>query len=478
MERKTSSLQAVILAAGKGVRMQSAVPKVLHPVGGLSMLHRAVRSVATLNPSRIAVVVGDREALVREELKRISSSVRLQDGALTPVVQSEQRGTGHAVQVALPELDSRAPVLILPGDVPLLTGDDLKRLISSHYADTNRAVSFLTCDHPKPGGLGRVVRDTSGAVEAIVEFRDCTPSQQQISEINSGIYVVESSFLREALSSLRPENAQGELYLTDIISFACSAGQSVHAEKLDSHTHLSGANNRYELSLLDRALRDRIVRRWQDAGVTFEDPDTSYIDENATIGQDSFIGAGTRLVGTSTLGRQVVVEGNSLIRDSTVGDGTRVKLSSYIDQSTVGEECQIGPFAHLRPNSLLKDGVRIGNFVELKNTTLEKGAKASHLSYVGDAHVGQDANIGAGTITCNYDGFTKAQTKIDSGAFIGSNSCLVAPVTVGEGAVVGAGSTITKEVPADALGVTRADQVVVSGWAEKRRKKKAREQKE
>jgi bifunctional UDP-N-acetylglucosamine pyrophosphorylase/glucosamine-1-phosphate N-acetyltransferase len=454
------NISIIILAAGKGTRMYSDAPKVLHTVCGRSMLLRVIDAVSVLSPEKIVVVVGYGAEAVQAELQGISN--------VETVLQAEQNGTGHAVQCALSGAEITSDeVLILPGDVPLIDSKDLLTLCESKAGN---AVSFLTCDHPAPAMLGRVVRDDNGDVEAIVEYKDCSEKQKSISEINSSVYLASKDFLEKSVAALKNNNAQKELYLTDIVAAASKDG-GVVACKVENYFSLSGANNRYELHQLEAARRAEIVKELMVSGVTIEDPSAVYIDEGVVVEPDTYLGAGTRLRGSTKILSGAVIEGNSLIVDSSVGAGTNVKLSCYIEESTIEANCNIGPYAHLRPGSVLKENVKVGNFVETKKVTLEAGAKANHLTYLGDAHVGEAVNIGAGTITCNYDGYNKFKTEIKAGAFIGSNTALVAPVVVGEGAIIGAGSTISKDVPADALVVERAKERTLEGWAAQKRKK-------
>ncbi|MFN8390474.1 MAG: bifunctional UDP-N-acetylglucosamine diphosphorylase/glucosamine-1-phosphate N-acetyltransferase GlmU [Bdellovibrionota bacterium] len=473
MSFKIEKLQVIVLAAGQGTRMRSAVPKVLHRVCGYTLVGRALRAAAGLKPARIVVVVGYGEELVRKELAQLQTLPFLEGIPLHVAVQSEQRGTGHAVQSAMGELSANLDhVLIMPGDCPLIETEQLAALANGAPAS---GLSFLTCDLPDPRGFGRVVRSSSGAVQGIVEQKDCSPEQLAIKEINSSIYLSDYKFLVESLKSIQCNNAQGEYYLTDIVQYGVSQKLPVTAHKLSDCTPLLGANDRAELSQLERMRRDEINRRLMESGVTLEDPAQVYVDDDVLVGRDSYLGAGVRLRGRTVIGGGVTIDGNSIITNSKVGDQTRIKLSCSIDDTDIGPRCEIGPFAHLRPGSKLHDGVKIGNFVETKKAELESGAKVNHLTYIGDAYVGEHVNVGAGTITCNYDGVNKHRTVIEAGAFIGSNSCLVAPVKVGEGAYIGAGSTITKDVPPGSLGIGRARQENVSGWASKKQRSKTGE---
>lgn len=447
--------------------MYSHLPKVLHSVCGRSVLERVLRATLGLKPAKIVVVIGHGGELVSAELERVSKIAKVK---FEIVVQDRQGGTGHAVQTALPVLDPKiSQVLIIPADTILLTTETLKQLSDKKFA---QSVRFISVKHPEPTGFGRVLRSPAGAVSAIVEEKDASPEQRKIAEINSAIYLASYDFLKRALSALKPNNVQGELYLTDIVAIAegeCSG--SVEAILIDDYTQVAGANTRFEMSTLEKQRRLEINRRHMDAGVSFENPDAAYIDEDVVIGKDCFIGAGTRLRGKTKLAESVVLEGDNLIVDSEIGSNTKIKIGCAIESSKIGEKCAIGPFAHLRPGTVVENDVKVGNFVETKKAHLHEGVRAGHLSYIGDAIVEANVNIGAGTITCNYDGVNKHQTVIEKGAFIGSNTSLVAPVKIGAGAVTGAGSAITKDVPAGALALERNKQTVIENWASKRRKK-------
>lgn len=468
---ESSSIQVVLLAAGKGVRMRSELPKVLHRVCGQSLVERVLRASSALPVSRTVVVVGYRAEEVRAEVEKLKTAPSFAHaGEIHCVEQRSQRGTGDAARTALEGLDpSGGPVLIIPGDCPLLTGAQLKELI--RFSSEQRTVlSFISCEPADPSGYGRVIRDHSGKVTAIIEHKDCTPEQLKIGEINSSIYLVDYNFLKESLATLESNNAQGELYLTDIVGYGVRKAVRLDALSVGRAVEILGANSREELSDLERLRRKQICSHWMNSGVSFEDPAATYIDEEVRIGQDSFIGAGTRLRGTTVLGERTIIDGNSSITDSQIGDGVHVKLSCVISEAKVANGVDIGPFAHLRPGTVLAEKVRIGNFVETKQAALGVGAKANHLSYIGDASIGEGSNIGAGTITCNYDGEKKSKTTIGNGVFIGSNSCLVAPVTIGEGAFVGAGSTITEDVPGGALGLGRERQTNIEGWVARKKR--------
>ncbi len=467
MDSKQYVNQVLVLAAGKGTRMRSNLPKVLHRVCGLTLLERVLRASLMLHPSRVVVVAGFGADLVQRELDVLRESGLFGAANLEVVQQLEQKGTGHAVLSALPALEEGGSVMILPGDCPLITGEELREFALSAK---NSPLSFVTCEPESPTGYGRVIRDANGAVRAIVEQKDCTDEQKKVREINAAIYLAEFSFLKESVSQLTAVNAQGEYYLTDIIGYGVKKGLVIGTNKLKDPDAALGANSRAELSVLEAKRRAAINWAIMESGVTLEDPATTYIDEDVKIGAESFIGAGTKLKGRTVIGAGARIDGNSLILDSQLGERVHVKLSCVIAESELGSGIEVGPFAHLRPGSRLEDESRIGNFVETKKAVIGAGAKVNHLSYIGDANVGGKTNIGAGVITCNYDGVHKHQTTIGEGCFIGTNSSLVAPVSIGSGAFVGAGSVITKDVPSGALGLGRAKQANVEGWVERRRR--------
>lgn len=467
-DARQGGVQVVTLAAGKGVRMRSARPKVVHRLAGRTLIERVLRATVPLKPSRMVVVVGYGADEVREAVNAASMARAFGDTEVRFAEQTSQLGTGDAARAALPLLEPAGPVLILPGDSPLLTSERLAAFFEEHRA-TGAQLSFITCEPPDPTGYGRVVRDNRGSVSGIVEHKDCTAAQRHIREINSSIYLVDYGFLTQALSALRNDNAQKEYYLTDIVAAAVADGATVTAHAAGAAVEILGVNSKAELAVLEAIRRAQIAEHWMREGVTMEDPRAVYIDEDVTIGADSFIGAGTRLRGQTVIGERVVIDGNSLISDSTIATGVHVKLGSVITDARVGSRAVIGPYSHLRPGSELSEEVHVGNFVETKQTTIGRGSKANHLSYLGDAAIGPNTNIGAGTITCNYDGTQKHRTAIGRNVFVGSNSSLVAPVAIGDGAFVAAGSTITDEVPAGALGIARGRQVNIENWVQRRK---------
>lgn len=461
-----SKIEAIILAAGKGTRMRSLRPKVLHEVCGQPLLERVIRPVMSVNPSFITVVLGHGYHEVKSYLDRLTNRLNGGTNCIRDVLQEFQGGTGHAVQIASSFLDPGTEfVLILPGDLPLLNETTVKWFVKTALQE-NLDFAVLSMVHPSPASYGRVVRK-HGKLERIVEARDCSPEQLELNEVNSSIYLCRRAHLLEALETLNTNNAQAELYLPDIIAWATEKQLKTDALVLENYLIAEGANTIVELKRLEQIKRTEIAESLMSNGVVFENPQAAYIDELCIVEPDVFIGANVRLKGKCHLKSGSVLEGDSYIIDSVIGNETRIKLGSYIENSCVGNACSVGPFAHLRPGTVVGNSVKIGNFVETKKSTLQDGVKAGHLSYLGDVTVGKDVNVGAGTITCNYDGKSKFHSEIGQGAFIGSNSCLVSPVVIGAGAYVGAGSVITSDVPEGSLGIGRARQKNIDGWTKK-----------
>jgi bifunctional UDP-N-acetylglucosamine pyrophosphorylase/glucosamine-1-phosphate N-acetyltransferase len=450
------SLATVILAAGLGTRMKSQRAKVLHFVAGRPMIEYPVALARALGSGRVVCVLGHQSDAVRAAVE-----TRLGAGAIEVALQLEQRGTGHAVQQAAPLLrDHSGLVLILYGDVPLLTQGTLERLIA---AADERTLALITMTPDSPKGYGRIVRDTAGRFVKIVEEKDCNEALRQIREVNAGIYCVPARFLFEALEAIRPDNAQGELYLTDVAERA--ARELTVTTIVAPVEEVMGVNDRVDLAWADRVMRRRLCEALMRSGVTVRDPDRLYLEPGVAVGPDTELGPGVELRGRTTIGSGCRISAGAILTDVTIGDGVYVKPYCVMTESTVGRAAEIGPFSHLRPGSLLEDEVHLGNFVETKKTRLGPGAKANHLTYLGDADIGAKVNVGCGTITCNYDGYNKFRTVIEDGAFIGSDTQLVAPVTVGAGAIVAAGTTVMSDVPAEALAFTRKEQVTRPGQA-------------
>ncbi len=445
------SLDIVILAAGQGTRMRSALPKVLHPVAGQSMLGHVIETARALEPKAIHVVIGHGAEQVRE---------RLAADDLNFVVQAEQLGTGHAVAQALPALAAER-VLILYGDVPLIEAATLERLL--HKVGPQQ-LALLTVTLNDPTGYGRIVRDGQGVVQAIVEHKDASPDQKLIAEGNTGILAVPGERLGDWLGRLSNSNAQGEYYLTDVIAMAVADGLTVATEQPQDAMEVQGANDRIQLAELERHYQQRAARRLMAQGVTLRDPARFDLRGEVTIGRDVVIDVNVILEGRVVIEDGVEIGPNCVIRDSTLRRGAVVKANSHLEGAELGEGADCGPFARLRPGAVLGAQAHVGNFVEVKNSRMGEGAKAGHLAYLGDAEIGARTNIGAGTITCNYDGANKFRTVLGEDVFIGSNSSLVAPVTLGDGATTGAGSVITADVPAATLALGRARQALIQGW--------------
>ncbi len=445
------SLDIVILAAGQGTRMRSALPKVLHPVAGKPMLGHVIDTARKLAPRKIHVVIGHGAELVRE---------RLTADDINFVLQSEQLGTGHAVAQALPALQAEK-VLILYGDVPLTQVETLTRLLEQA---NDSQLGLLTVNLADPAGYGRIVRNAAGVVQAIVEHKDASDAQRAIREGNTGILAVPGKRLGDWLGRLSNSNAQGEYYLTDVIAMAVADGLVVATETAQDEMEVLGANDRIQLAQLERHYQQRAARQLMAQGVTLLDPARFDLRGEASVGRDVLIDVNVILEGKVVIEDDVQIGPNCVIKDSVLRRGAIVKANSHLEGAELGEGADCGPFARLRPGARLGAKAHVGNFVELKNAVLGDGAKAGHLSYLGDAEIGARSNIGAGTITCNYDGANKHRTVMGEDVFIGSNSSIVAPVTLGNGATTGAGSTVTQDVPAKALAVGRAKQRNIEGW--------------
>ncbi len=441
-------LEVIILAAGQGTRMRSELPKVLHPLASRPLLAHVLETARTLAPLRMHVVVGHGAEQVKEALDAPD---------ITWVLQAEQLGTGHAVLQAMPQVDSDSTVLVLYGDVPLLKPETLAQL-------TEQAPALLTADLDDPGGYGRVLRDDSGQLQGVVEHKDATEQQRVIAEINTGVLAYPAALLKDYLPRVGNANAQGEYYLPDVLSMAVEAGHCVAALRADSADEVMGINDRSQLAEAETLYRAQQAQALMAAGVSLADP--ARIDVRGTLecGRDVFIDVNCVFEGRVVLEDGVTVGPNCVLRHCRVGAGSTVHAMSHIDEAELADGCSVGPYARLRSGTHLATGARIGNFVETKKTTIGAGSKVNHLSYVGDATLGKGVNVGAGTITCNYDGINKHPTKLGDEVFIGSNSTLVAPLDVGDGGFVAAGSTVTREIPGDTLAVSRAKQRNIEGW--------------
>ena len=452
----------VVLAAGKGTRMKSAEPKVLHHAGGLALIEHVLRAADSLQPSTVVVVVG-------HMAERVEDSLRKRLG-LRFALQQPQLGTGHALLQAKPHLAGRSgTVVLLSGDVPLLRPATLQALVRTHES-RGAAATVLTARVDRPDGYGRILRE-DGRIASIVEHKDATAAERAIDEINSGIYAFALEPLFDALASIGAANAQGEYYLPDLVRIYRERGLAVETVSLEDPREILGVNSRRELADVTTILNATRNEELMAAGVSIVDPASAWIDPDVVVGPDTVIHQNVYLEGRTRIGAGCEIHACVRIVDSTIDDGVIVQNFCVITESHIAAGARIGPFAHIRPHSDVGEGAHVGNFTELKKTTLGKGSKANHLSYLGDATIGENVNIGAGTITCNYDGTHKHPTVIEDAAFIGSDSQLVAPVRVGKGAYVAAGSSIVEDVPAGALGIARGKQVNKDGWVEKNRKK-------
>jgi bifunctional UDP-N-acetylglucosamine pyrophosphorylase / glucosamine-1-phosphate N-acetyltransferase len=455
-----NDLAVVILAAGKGTRLKSSLAKVLHRAGGRTLLEQVVRACAPLRAKKIIVVVG-------HQAEQVAAVV--EPTGIETVLQQPQHGTGHAMQVARRALGKAKLVVVLPGDAPLARTETLRALLAAHRAGS-AAATILTAVVSDPSGYGRVVRKSETNVGAIVEESQLTDVQRELNEINSSIYCFTLEKLWPALAQVKPHNKHREVYLTDAIAIMAAKGETVLAQvALDAREAL-GCNTRADLAEVDRVFRERKRNALMSAGVTIQLPETVLVDPEVTAGEDTVIEPGVQLLGKTKIGARCTIRMGSVLSDAILGDDVMVEPHCVVAQSRLDDRVTIGPFARLRPGNHLKADVHIGNFVELKKSIVGEGSKAGHLTYLGDAKIGAKSNIGAGTITCNYDGFHKYPTTIGNRVFIGSDSALVAPVRIGDGAYVAAGSTITDNIPADGLGIARGRQVNKPGWASRKRR--------
>jgi len=460
-------LAAVILAAGQGTRMKSALPKVLHRAAGKALLAHVVETAVALNASPVIPVVGHGAEEVR---------VAMAGQQLRFALQAEQLGTGHALLCAEESLNGfSGDLLLLCGDVPLLHENTLRALID-HHRQQAACVTILTAEMENPEGYGRVIRG-AGEVEGIVEEKDADESERQIREINTGIYLFRAPQVFDLLRDVDNRNVQGENYLTDVVAAARSAGERVEALLIDDAEEAMGINDRVQLAEAGKIMRQRINDTHLRAGVTIIDPAATYIDPDVSIGPDTLIHPGVHLRGRTRIGKGCEIEPGVIVTECIIGDKVHIKPGSVLSESTVGNNCAIGPMAHLRPGTVLTGDNKIGNFVETKKAIIGEKSQASHLTYIGDASLGKNVNIGCGTITCNYDGVNKHRTTIADDVFVGSDVQFIAPVTIGRGSLIGAGSTITQDVPADALAISRSEQKNIAGWAEKNRQKQKNDKK-
>jgi bifunctional UDP-N-acetylglucosamine pyrophosphorylase / glucosamine-1-phosphate N-acetyltransferase len=455
-----SDTAVIILAAGQGTRMRSELAKVLHRAGGSTLLEHVIRACQPLKPAQLLVVVGYQA----KEVGAVAESLGAQ-----PILQQPQRGTGHAMQVARRAIRKSAKLaLVVPGDAPLLQTATLAALLDTHRRG-EAAATLLSAELDDPTDYGRVLRDSEGRVQSVVEERAATPEQRAIREVNSSIYSFTLEKLWPCLNALRPENFHRELYLTDAVGLLRQSNERVLAQIAADANEILGCNTRAHLADADRVFRARKAAELMISGVTIYLPETVVIDPEVAVGMDTLIEPGVQLLGKTRIGSRCKIGAGSILSDVRVDDDVCVGAHSILDQSRVGASAQVGPFSRLRPGADIRAGAHVGNFVEVKNTVVHEGAKAMHLTYLGDASIGREANIGAGTITCNYDGVAKNHTTIGNRVFIGSDTALVAPVRVGDDAYVAAGSIVTENVPADALAIARGRQVNKPGWAKTRR---------
>ncbi len=454
---KVENLSAIVLAAGLGTRMKSRKAKVLHEAGGLALVEHVLRALEGMVPaSQVTVVVGHQAEAVKTLLAPRGGNFAL---------QTEQKGTGHAVAICRDQASRHGQTLLLYGDCPLLRPATLQNLVAQHRG----GATLITVHLANPHGYGRIVRAADGSVEAIVEQKACTPEQAAIGEINSGIYCIDSSLLWDYVGKIIPNPASGEIYLTDLVEVMRKDGHFTHAMVLADPKEILGINQRIELAEADAILRARKAEELMLSGVTIRQPETVSIDAKVEIGMDTVVEAFTQIRGKTVIGENCRVGAGSVIRDSKIGDNVDIGEYCFVGTSIVERDAHLGPFSRLRQDNHIAEGAHIGNFVELKKTKFGKGSKAMHLAYLGDSEIGAGVNIGAGTITCNYDGKVKSATTIGEGAFVGSNSTLVAPVIIEDGSYVAAGSVITKKVEKGALGVGRSRQTNIEGWVERKK---------
>jgi len=455
------STAALILAAGKGTRMKSELVKVMHCLEGKPMISYPISVAKSVGAERIGLVVGHQADRVRDYF--------ISDSAISIIHQEEQLGTGHAVACAGEFLAGcDGDVLILCGDVPLITRETLGSLLTVH-AEHGCMITLLTARVPDPFGYGRVIKDAVGRVHRIVEQKDATFAEQEVTEINSGIYCVNAPFLRNVVTQIKNDNAQQEYYLTDIIGLATEQGHACYTSIVADHTEVTGINDRVQMASAGAVLRRRINETLMLSGVTIIDPAATYIEQGTIIGRDTIIYPNTFIGNGTVIGAGCVIDTSVTITGCSLADRVHIKAGSVLEGATIRSDTAVGPMAHLRPGTLLKEHVKIGNFVETKKAVIEEGSKASHLSYLGDCFIGKEVNIGCGTITCNYDGKNKHVTVIEDGVFVGSDVQFVAPVKVGKNSLIAAGTTVTLDIPPDSLALSRVPQVNKEGWVKKKR---------
>ncbi len=453
------SLLPIILAAGQGTRMNSSLPKVLHPIGGKPMLQHVMDSCRQLDIEKMVIIHGYQADLVRETVDA---------GDVEWVLQSERKGTGHAVAQAEAHIDDDAIVIIATGDVPLIKAETLQLLADKLQ---NAVLSVLTTKQPDPFGYGRIVRNSERKIQSIVEEKDANEEQRALTEVNTGFIAARGTDLKRWLNQLKPNNSQGEYYLTDCVALAVEEGGVVEAAVCDNPVEVQGINHRKQQAELERAYQIMQAEALMKSGVTLLDPKRIDVRGTLKVGKDVLIDVNTIFVGDVILGDNVTIESGCVITNTTIDNNTVIKANSVLELATIGENCDVGPFARIRPDTVLKANAKVGNFVEIKKSIVGEGSKVSHLSYIGDTKMGSNVNIGAGTITCNYDGANKFETKICDDVFIGSDTQLVAPVTISEGSSIGAGSTITKDTPENQLTLSRSKQITIKGWKKPQKKK-------
>ena len=456
-----SELGVILLAAGQGTRMKSDLPKVLHPLGGKELFLHALGTARRLDPKIVTIVIGHGASAVRQAYP---------SNDVSWVIQERQLGTGHAVLCAKEAFQNFAgAVLILSGDVPLIRERTLRAMLERHRSN-GAVLTLLTAHLNEPKGYGRILRDGAGAISGIVEEKDATPAQRETREVNAGIYIAAAPFLFAALSGVKNNNGQGEYYLPDVAGIGLAQGQRIETVTVEDPREVMGINSREELAAMEKNLRQSINQKWMQAGVTLKDPDTTYIDESVTIGKDTVIGPNTQLCGKTEIGARCRIDGSAFLTNAVIGDEVHLRFSVVMTDCRVERGAIIGPFAHLRPGTDLSANVHIGNFVETKEAKLGEGTKANHLTYLGDVTIGRDANIGAGTITCNYDGFNKYKTSIGDRVQVGSDTTLVAPISLGDDVYVATASTVRHDIPAGALVYNQREERVREGWTEQKRR--------